>query len=192
MFLKDAADLRLYLLWNKASVDVYGLSAQEVLSKTVHELFSPSQARIFDEQDRETLRAGTLLEIPEQSVETLHKGTRILRTKRLPIFAADGASGYLVGISEDITERKEAETTMLTARELAEQASRAKSEFLANMSHEIRTPINGIMGMTELALNTPLTAEQYEYLDAVRVSADSLIKLINDILDFSKMEGGQD
>jgi signal transduction histidine kinase/ligand-binding sensor domain-containing protein/CheY-like chemotaxis protein len=77
------------------------------------------------------------------------------------------------------------------AREAAESANHAKSEFLANVSHEMRTPMNGIIGMTELALEGSSSPEQREYLHLAKVSADSLLIVINDILDYSKVEAGK-
>src|SRR3954452_5456303 len=91
-------------------------------------------------------------------------------------------------LGEEIEIRRQTEEQLILAKEAAEAGSRAKSEFLANMSHEIRTPINGILGMTEVALTTDLDAEQREYLEIVKYSADSLQSIINNILDFSKIE----
>lgn len=91
----------------------------------------------------------------------------------------------------DVTELMRTRQNLTRAMEAAEAANKAKSEFLATMSHEIRTPINGIMGMTELALQTELTEEQREYLDLARQSVLALLDIINDILDFSRIEAGR-
>jgi PAS domain S-box-containing protein len=96
------------------------------------------------------------------------------------------AYGIALGI-----ERKRQEAELRRAKEAAEVASRAKSEFLAHVSHEVRTPLNAILGMNELALDTPLTGQQRKYLAVVQSSAEALLEVINDLLDFSKIEAGK-
>jgi len=94
------------------------------------------------------------------------------------------SSGEIVAVYNDLTAIKQ-------AQEAAERANQAKSEFLANMSHEIRTPLNAVIGLSELLLDTPLTAKQRDYLFKIHDSSRLLLGVINDILDYSKIEAGK-
>ncbi|MBI3650348.1 MAG: PAS domain S-box protein [Acidobacteria bacterium] len=108
-----------------------------------------------------------------------------------PVLNEAGEVLQFIAVQTEITERMNKEEALCQAMVAAEAASVAKSQFLAVMSHEIRTPLNAIIGMTDLALHTKLTPEQYEYLKTVQTNSEALLYLINDILDFSKIEGGQ-
>jgi len=187
VFVKDVHGR--YLMINAAGARFLGKTVDEVVGRDDRELFPAETAQQIRERDRQIMASGQTQ--THELVATVHGVTRtFLDTKGPYRDQHDNVIG-VIGIARDISDRKQAERELQRAKEAAEAADRAKSELLAQFSHQIRTPLNGLIGMTELALATVLTEEQREYLDLVKLSADSLRSVMNDILDFAKIERGE-
>ncbi|HEY5315044.1 MAG TPA: response regulator, partial [Pirellulales bacterium] len=179
--------------WNPQAEVAFGWSRAEVIGRQLSETIVPPQYREAHNRGLAHFLATGEAPLLNQRIEitAMHRDGHELPVE-LTISALRVQSAWLFGaFIHDITARKQIDAELHRAKEAAEAANRAKSEFLANMSHEIRTPLNGVLGMTELALDTELSDEQREYLELAKTSADYLLAVINDILDFSKIEAGK-
>jgi len=128
--------------------------------------------------------------IHDQKIETA-LGPRWIAWREGLVRNDAGGPAEMQSVGRDVTDRTESERALAEARDQADAANRAKSRFLAMASHEIRTPLNGIIGMSGLLLDTPLTPEQATYARAVKTSGDALLALIEELLDYSKIEAGK-
>ena len=171
---------------NRRSAELTGYSCDELLKMDMLAL-KPSWKR--------SLEDSRLLAIIEKrsacfETEILKKNGTIVEVEISANLLEYPREGLFQAIARDITERKRSEKTLISAKELAEEASRMKSEFLANMNHEIRTPMNGIVGILSLLSDTDLNDGQREYLTLMQESTEGLLRLVNDLFSFSKITSG--
>ena len=193
VFVKDAQELR-FIRVNRAAETILGISRDELIGKCDHDFFPKDEADFFTAKDRAVLASGTLLEIPVEPIHTKDKGLRFLHTKKIPIFDPNGEPLYLLGISEDITERKLAEeerdrsrsrvTNLEAERELREQ-------FVFTLSHDLRTPLTTILAAAQLLAHHP------EKLDLIATVPNRIIRsahradrMIQDLLDVTRIAAG--
>jgi len=208
LFAKDIRNDYRYCLLNKAGETFFGNDKKNFLGKTDYDFFNKEEADFFTATDRNVVAGRKVFEIPCEQV-TVASGMTLVNTKKIPIFDANGEPTILLGIAEDITQKKQNELELNKYREKleqmvtdrteklraqtikAEEANRLKSEFLATMSHEIRTPMNGILGMADLISEAKPSLQIEGYANIIVNSGESLLRIIDDILDFSKIEAGK-
>ena len=168
---------------NPAFERISGYERHEAIGQNPRILKSDHHDKKYYEELWNTITSG---DVWKGLLVNKHKDGRLYHEETV-IFPIRDHAGEIINyaaVKSDVTET-------VKARRKAEEANRTKSEFLANMSHEIRTPMNAVIGMTHLALQTDLSRDQQEYLDAIKISAEGLLGIINDILDFSKIEAGR-
>jgi PAS domain S-box-containing protein len=180
---------------NRAGADLLGWPPEALLGREMHELAHHSYAdgAPYAEADcpiAQAFRAGIPCRVSDEVFWRRDGRAFPVEYSSHPLVEGGEVRGAVVTFA-DITARKAAEAELRQAKDAAEAASRAKSDFLAHVSHEVRTPLNAILGMNELALETPVTAQQRKYLTVVQSSAEALLLVIDDLLEFSKIEAGK-
>ncbi|NNE99105.1 MAG: response regulator [Pyrinomonadaceae bacterium] len=180
---------------NTSAARMLNQTKQELLGKYYSEAFFGKDKRSFSNDEVFcpiffTLDSGETSHVNKDTF--LRNDKTALHVEYMCVALAQGDDeGGIVISFQDIAERHEAEIALSEARDAAVDAARTKAAFLANMSHEIRTPLNGIVGTTELLLESDLSADQRHYAQMLRKSTDLLRHIVNDILDYSKIEAGR-
>ncbi|HXU47864.1 MAG TPA: ATP-binding protein [Candidatus Binatia bacterium] len=177
------------LSWNRAAERLSGYSRSEIVRKSIFDLLAPDSLALAREK-LHILASGVVPPVYELVFVEKEGSRRTLEVSAHLVWEA-GRPAVVECIARDITERKRAEIELQLAKEKAEELSMAKSRFLAYMSHEIRTPLSGVIGMSNLLLETTLNEQQQEYSETIQRSGDALLTVINDVLDFSKIEAGR-
>ncbi|HRY15330.1 MAG TPA: PAS domain-containing protein, partial [Candidatus Competibacteraceae bacterium] len=195
VFYKDSNGV--YIGCNKAFEMFIEKPRSEIIGKSVFDMAPRELAERYHAMDQSLFdQPGT--QTYEWLVRRSDGAMRNVVFHKATYCRVDGSVIGLIGAISDVTEQMdlvrkvtEMQTALERRAESADSANQAKSAFLANMSHEIRTPMNAIIGMADLALNTPLNDQQRNYLEKIKTASDALLYVINDILDFSKIEAGK-
>ena len=183
VFAKEAADLR-YVIFNKASEELLGYRREMVLGKTDSEIFPGDQAAAFVQRDREVLAKGELLEISEERVQNLSGDDLILMTRKIPLFDDTGTARYLLGISEDITERKRLEEQLLQAQKME-----AIGRLAGGIAHDFNNILMVIMGYADvLRQDSNLNDIHLDYVKKIQNSAEKAAQLTGNLLAFSRKQ----
>lgn len=188
----EAAENGEIIEWNRAAESIFGYELAEIAGKNVFEVLVDRNDHISVPQMLEQLRLNQDPELKYTIQNRTKNGQNITcEWFNTPIRNEQGQITSFILSAVNVTERIAYQLELETAREAAEEATKAKSAFLANMSHEIRTPMNGVIGMTSLLAHTQLSTEQFEQVEIIRKSGTALLDVINEILDFSKIESGK-
>lgn len=187
IFIKDLNGK--YLLINRSFREAFMVTDEEVIDKTDFDFDLPEAAQRYKEADEQVV--ATLKVIQTEEKVFLFGEERHLLIVKFPLFNKENKLYGVGAIANDITERVQSNKKLIDAKRKAESAEQLQEQFLASMSHEIRTPLNGIIGMTNVLMNTVLTEEQNEFAQIILKSSDNLLMLINDILDLSKIKAGK-
>jgi PAS domain S-box-containing protein len=173
-----------YVEVNRTGASMLGYSEAELIGRSITDLMPPEYRETGLHSFEKLKEVGSAM---RESLIVRKDGSRAWVSLQAVKLDAD----RFIGFFQDITERKQTEQALISAKEAADAANAAKSRFLANMSHELRTPLNGIIGMSGLLMDTDLTPEQLEYAVIALKSSKELLNQIDELLDFARIESGK-
>lgn len=178
---------------NQAAEVLLGRTAESIIEHNFEEWLEESSLQHYQRAKRryllENSSGGQFFGTANMLMMTNQEGSKLFVEIGFNKIELNGID-YLIQVVRDITVQTNAQTQLSNAKEQAESLAIARSRFVATISHEIRTPMNGVLGMADLLAETSLDDHQYRYLQAIKQSGTSLLKIINEVLDFAKLDEG--